>query len=160
MLRLGLFFGEEIAYVSPCDEVKNVANEEHDPYEGSLDENRGCSVDHCLIVPKDVLKEGICALQPDDLFDPNTVTGCRYYRVNNTAESSKQEQHFKHEKYELFFERFLDIQVRKLFDDFILGQHHGIVGLSRLEVDHMADDEVYPEEDDQHHDAGDCDGCG
>lgn len=94
MLRLGLSFGEEIADIGPCDEVKNMANEEHDPYEGSLDENRGCSVDHCLIVPEDVLKESICALQPDDLLDPNTVTGCRDYRVNNTAESSKQKHHF------------------------------------------------------------------
>lgn len=134
-----------------------MANEEDDPYEGSLDENGGCLVNHCLIVPEDVLKVGICALQSDDLLDPDTIICCCNDRVNNTAESSKQKQHFQHEKYELLLERFLDIQVWKLLDNFILGKHHSIVGFPGLEISHMSDDEVYPEENYQHQDARDGD---
>lgn len=92
------------------------------------------------------MEVGICALQPDDLLDPNTATGSSNNRVNYATESSQQEQQFQHKKYELFLERFLDIQVGKLLDNFVLSQHHSIVGLSRLEINHMTDDEVYPKE--------------
>lgn len=130
-----------------------MANEQNDPDKGSLNQNGGCFVDHCLVIPENVLKVSIGALQSYDLLDPDTIAGCRDYRVNNAAKGTKQQQHFQHKNDELLLERFLDIQIGKLLNDLILGQHHRIVCLPRLDVDHMADDEVYPEENDQHQDA-------
>lgn len=56
-----------------------MANEEDDPDEGSLDENGGCFVDHCLVVSEDVLKVGVGALKSYDLLDPDAIAGCVDY---------------------------------------------------------------------------------
>lgn len=137
-----------------------MCDEEGAPEEGGRDEVGGDLVDHVLIVEEDVLQVGVSALVLHDLLYPGAVTSCTDYWIDNAPTGTAHQGALEQKQYELLPKGLLYIQIGDLFGYFILGQHQRIVGLAGFEVNHVADDEVEPQEQDQHEHAGHGNWCG
>jgi hypothetical protein len=85
------FFLIEIADVITDDKEDDMHDNKAAPDEGCRNQYRGCMIEHSLIVHKNSFKVGVCALELDYLFDPETIRCAIDNRVDNARKTARED---------------------------------------------------------------------